>query len=78
MLGLIIASAPTFAIGGAGGFTALSQPDYSSFTAYFTPAMIAYVLVMAFAMAQCYAVFVCPAAAIYRSITGAAAQEVFA
>jgi hypothetical protein len=78
VLGLIIASAPTFAIGGAEGFTALSQPDYSSFAAYFTPAMIAYVVVMAFAMAQCYAVFVCPAAAIYRSITGAAEQEVFA
>jgi hypothetical protein len=72
ILGFIIVMAISAVVGGGVGsaWGAMTQPDYSSFGAYFTAATVVTTLVWSIFGALYYAIILSPAAVIYRSLKG--------
>lgn len=76
LLGFVIVLAAAAGIGG--GMTAITQPDYSSLGAYFTPARIVQLVVSSVVSTLQYVILFAPAAAIYRSLrNGEGAEDHF-
>lgn len=76
LLGGMISLAVMTGLGGGGGPTFLGmiqsvQPDYSSIAAFFTPAVIANLVISSLFSALTYAIFLAPPAVAYRDITRA-------
>lgn len=76
MLGGVISMAVMLGLGGAGGGDLASlfetvQADYSSVAAFFSPAIIANLVISSLFSALTYAIFLAPPAVAYRDIRGA-------
>lgn len=76
MLGGVIGMAVMLGLGGAGGGDMLAlfetmQADYSSIATFFTPAIIANLVISSLFSALTYAIFLAPPAVAYRDIRGA-------
>lgn len=63
--------------GGLAGVTSLFQPDMSTLAAFFTPAMLVYVVIGGFLSALSLMTFYAPAASIYRDIAQPGTADVF-
>lgn len=78
LLAFAVQAAAAIALGGGfAGVTSLFQPDLSTLAAYFTPAMIIYIVIGGFLSALSMMVMYGPAATIYRELAQPATAEVF-
>ncbi|MDY6923512.1 MAG: hypothetical protein SWI22_06060 [Pseudomonadota bacterium] len=76
LLGGAISMAVMFGLGGAGGTSIVTvfesvQADYTSMAAFFTPAILANLVISSIFSALTYAIFLAPPAVAYRDIIGA-------
>ncbi|RZJ00648.1 MAG: hypothetical protein EON90_06415 [Brevundimonas sp.] len=69
LLGAVIGLAAMMALGGS--ITALTSPNMSSLAAYFTPGMIAYLIVNSIVSGLTFAIYQAPAMTAYQAIHGA-------
>jgi hypothetical protein len=79
LLGLVIfAAAAAILAGGPDAFASIMTPDFSSFSGYFTPAMLIYLVVASLLSALTFAILVGATAAAYRALSPDRTVEAFA